>query len=95
MIRTYATLGLLLALLATGWWGQVQRGRAVQAEAALQGAQAQLAQVAEANAVHRAAIARMERDKAKQAALAAEFDTMEGGDAPLSDYLRTVDGRLR
>lgn len=95
MIRTYATLCLLLATLTLGLWAQHQRTRAIAAEAALVGARAQLAQVQEAAAVHRGHIARMERERAAQAVLADEFDQLEGGDAPLSDYLRAVDGRLR
>jgi putative copper export protein len=95
VIRVYAAVSLLVGVLALGLWAQAQRTRAVAAEAALAGARAQLAQVQEAAAVHRAHLARMERERAAQAVLADEFDQLEGGDAPLSDYLRAVDGRLR
>jgi biopolymer transport protein ExbB/TolQ len=95
MIRLYAIAALSAAVVAAGWWGQAQRDRARAAEAALAGATARLQQVAEANAVHRAHLDRQARERAAYEALADEFDRMEGGDAPLSDYLRAVDERLQ
>jgi hypothetical protein len=94
MIRATIIAALAAALLGLWWFADRQHTRALQAEAALAGAQARLAQVAEASAVHRAHLDRMARQQAAYDALATEFDHMEGGDAPLSDYLRSVDGRL-
>lgn len=54
-----------------------------------------LEQVAQARAVHEQHIAIMARQQAAYEALATEFETMEGADAPLSDYLRTLDQRLQ
>jgi hypothetical protein len=95
MIRTCATLCLLVATLTLGLGAQAQRTRAIAAEAALAGAQAQLDQVAEAAAVHRGHLARMERERAAYEAALSDINSLEGGDAPLSDFLRSVDGRLR
>ena len=95
MIRAYAMGSLLVAVLTLGWWAQAQRDGRLAAEAALEGAEAQLAQVAEAARVMRAHVARMAQQQAAYDAALADINSMEGGDAPLSDFLRSVDGRLR
>lgn len=95
MIRTWIIAAILALCLALTWNGQRQAHRAEVAEAALASANARLAQVELARAVH-------ERYVAAAAALSAAYDTltaevaaMEGADAPLSDYLRAVDQRLQ
>jgi uncharacterized protein HemX len=95
MIRTYAIIGLLGLCLALTWSGHRQGNRAAAAEAALASATAQLQQVEKARAVHEQHLAIMARQQAAYEALATEFETMEGSDAPLSDYLRAVDQRLQ
>ena len=95
MIRIYAIGGLLAMCLGLMWHSNNLRDRAKEAEASLASANARLEQAAKADAVHRQHIAVMERQQAAYESLVEEFDHMEGGDAPLSDYLRAVDGKLR
>ena len=95
MIRTWAIIALLTLALGLGWQGHRQKLRAIAAEDALASAQAQLAQVEKARAVHQEHIAIMARQQAAYEAMVTEFETMEGADAPLSPYLRALDQRLR
>jgi Tfp pilus assembly protein PilE len=95
VIRTWAIVGLLSLCLALTWNGQRQAARAKAAEAALATAAARVEQVEAANAIHLEHIAIMARQQAHYQALADDIDRMEGGDAPLSDYLRAVDQRLQ
>jgi hypothetical protein len=98
MIRLAATALAFAALLSWALW---LRGQAIDARAeaatlsrALAGARAELAMAAEANRVHRAHIKRLEAQEAEWDAFARELQSMEGRDAPLSDHLRAVAGRL-
>lgn len=95
MIRIYLIAALLAGAVGLMWHSNQMKARAVAAEAALAGANARLEQVEKADAVHRQHIAIMERQAAAYEALQGEMDLMEGGDAPLSDYLRALDQRLR
>lgn len=95
MIRNYIIIGLLGMALWLGWNGHRQELRARTAEDALATATARLAQVEKAQAAHVLHIAAMARQQAAYEALLGEFETMEGSDAPLSDYLRALDQRLR
>lgn len=95
MIRLNLIAGLLVVCVGLMWHSNNMRHRAEAAEASLASATARLEQAAKADAVHRQHIAVMERQQAAYEALVEEFDHMEGGDAPLSDYLRAVDGKLR
>lgn len=95
MIRLYAIAALLAACLGLAWTGQRLAHRAEAAETALASASARLAQVELARAVHERYVAASGIAKATYEALSAEFETMEGADAPLSDYLRAVDQRLQ
>lgn len=90
-----------LAFLAVIAWAQFERaGRiAARAEAAevradLNIAKATIAQAEEAARVHRAYLDRAEEDARKWDAIENEFQNMEGGDAPLSPYLRAASERL-
>lgn len=92
----------LVALLATATGAALWfRGQAIQAHATsarlardLAEARAITAQAAEAAAVHRAHLDRMQREADARAALTRDLSEMEGRDAPLSDHLRAVAGRL-
>lgn len=95
MIRSYAIAALLALSLVLGGMAWRWQARATRAEDALASATARLQQVSEANAVHRGHLDRLQRQQAAYDALQTEFETMEGADAPLSDYLRRLDGRLR
>lgn len=95
MIRLYAIAALLVACLGLAWNGQRLAHRAEAAETALASASARLAQVQVAREVHERYVAASGIAKAAYDALSAEFETMEGADAPLSDYLRAVDQRLQ
>jgi hypothetical protein len=91
-------LGLSLALGVAAWRWQVKsEGLAAEllaAQAALATANLQLDQLAEAAAVHRAYITQMEDEARRWTALENDLLTMEGADAPLSDYLRGAAGKL-
>lgn len=95
MIRLYAIAALLAAAMGLLWYGQHQAHRAEVAEAALASATARLAQVEVARAVHERYVAAEAVLTAAYDTLTAEVATMDGADAPLSDYLRAVDQRLR
>lgn len=95
MIRAYAIMGLLALCLALAWNGQRLAHRAEAAEAALASANARLVQVEVARAVHERYVAAAASLSAAYDTLTAEVAAMEGADAPLSDYLRAVDQRLR
>lgn len=94
MIARYLLPGLLALLLAAGGWGWWQHRRAV---AALDRADAAEAQV---GAYQEAARMRAKQDavladlRADAAALDNDLQSMEGADAPLSDYLDDAAGRL-
>lgn len=102
MIRTYALGAALLACLGLGaglWWVSGQRDAAQATASRLQddldAAQYRIDQAAEAAAVHRAYIERMAEQAAKAAQNETEALTMEGADAPLPAYLRTILDRVR
>mgnify|MGYP007005600961 CR=1 FL=1 len=95
MIRLYAIAALLVACLGLAWNGQRLAHRAEAAETALASATARLAQVQVARAVHERYVAAAATLSAAYDTLTAEVAAMEGADAPLSDYLRAVDQRLR
>ena len=95
-------LAMVLALVAalTGAWGAWQRAGKVEARADLEAAQRQLAAALETiedqqevARVHRAHLARLQRQEAVNAQLMRELEAMEGGDAQVSDYLDRA-GRL-
>lgn len=98
----YALIAALVACLGLGgglWWVTGQRDAAQalagQLKADLATAQRLIDQAAQAAAVHRAYIARMQA----QADRAAQDETnaleMDGADAPLPDYLRNIIDGLR
>jgi len=95
MIRLYAIAALLAACLGLAWNGQRLAHRAEAAETALASANARLAQVELARAVHERYVAAAATLSAAYDTLTAEVAAMEGADAPLSDYLRAVDQRLQ
>jgi|JI10StandDraft_1071094.scaffolds.fasta_scaffold278375_4 hypothetical protein len=95
MIRLYAIAALLAASLFLFWNGQRLTHRADAAERALAGATARLAQVEVARVAHERYVAAAASLSAAYDTLTAEVAAMEGADAPLSDYLRAVDQRLR
>ncbi|WP_143542815.1 hypothetical protein [Cereibacter azotoformans] len=93
MTKYLALAGLLTALVfgALAWhWQRQAAGLA----ADLATARAQLAQRAEADAVHRAYIARLEEERARWGDLTRDLQSMEGRDAPLSDHLGRAARRL-
>lgn len=86
-ILLLALCGLLVLALAQGWRLAQWRERARAAEA-------RVAAYAEAARI-RSQQDRRQADLAAAArALDADLDRLEGGDAPLSDYLRSAAGRL-
>ncbi len=98
-----AALALALVVLLAAAAGAVLwlRGQVIEARAAaavltrdLAEARAISAQAAEAAAVHRAHLDRMQREAEARAALIRDLSELEGRDAPLSDHLRAVAGRL-
>lgn len=90
MMRLTLILGALCALLAGGWYVTVLRGIVASLTVDLREARAAVIQRDEAAAVLDAHI-RYQRDQAaKWEAVAKEFSTMEGADAPLSPYGRAV-----
>lgn len=98
----HALIATLLACLCLGtalWWVSAQRDAAEATAARLQAeldtAQHRLDQAAQAAAVHRAYIDRMQAAAAQAARDEADALTMEGADAPLPDYLRAILDRLR
>lgn len=98
MLSKALLLALAVSLAATAWLS-VSAGRAKQEAAQWRSqalaAQAAIGQAKEAAAVHRAHLDReRKRMDELQTALDA-LDEIEGGDAPVSDYLRTVLDRVR
>lgn len=98
----YAFIAALLGCLGLGaalWLVVGQRDTALALTAELRGAldiaQHRIDQAAQAAAVHRAYIDRMQAAAAKAAQDETDALTMEGADAPLPDYLRTVLDRLQ
>lgn len=101
MIARWATIGALAALVCALAWALWLRGALIGAEAEnhdltrrLAAAEAARAMAAEARDVAKAHIARLERERAAYDALGIDLQAMEGRDAPLSDHLRGVAGRL-
>lgn len=101
-VTRYALIAALCGLLGLGaalWWVSGQRddarAQAARLQAELDTAQARLDQAAQAAAVHRAFIDRARAEAAKAAATENEFLGKEGGDEPLSDYLRDALDRVR
>jgi hypothetical protein len=88
MIRVYAALGLLAALLATGWWGKAQHDRALAAEARADG-------YAEAARAVNRYVQTVQADRDHWAAVAAETDQIEGRDETVNPYLGAVLDRVR
>ena len=89
IIRALAAACLILGLAA--WY---YHSRTTSLSAAPSVAEARVAQVEAADAVHRAHLTRMEGEAARWDALLTDLQTMEGGNAPLSDYLRHAAGRV-
>lgn len=85
-----AAVGCLM-LGAMAWRWQAQ---AAALAVRLDRLQLELAERAQADAVHRAYIARLEDERTRWAATARELQSMEGRDAPLSDHLRRAAGVL-
>jgi len=82
-----ALLLALLALAGVSLWGWSANTRLTAAEALVRG-------YAEAVELRRRQDANTARLAAAAARLDTDLDTMEGGDAPLSDYLVGAAGRL-
>ncbi|AZB54422.1 hypothetical protein EBL89_03460 [Cereibacter sphaeroides] len=93
MSRYIAMVALVVALVLGGLAWHWQR-QATALAADLVSARAQLAQRAEADAVHRAYIARLEEERARWGDLTRDLQSMEGRDAPLSDHLGRAARRL-
>jgi len=92
-----ALLGLAAGGLAVNAWLDARDAAArarVEAEARITALEAELAARAEAAAVLRAHNRRLAADAAARAALIRELQSMEGADAPLSDFLRGAGERL-
>lgn len=101
MLR-HALIAALVACLGLGaslWWVAGQRDAATtlaaQLQADLDTAQHRLDQAAQAAAVHRAYIDRMQAAAAQAAQDENDALTMEGAHAPLPDYLRTILDRMQ
>jgi Tfp pilus assembly protein PilN len=98
-MNRWAIIAVAFAVVAA--WGFWQRSGWVSAKAEadrlsteLSTTKAALAQVEEAARVHRAHLARRERLDQAAADTRNDLATMEGGDAPLSPYLRAASDRL-
>lgn len=101
MIARWLAIGSLAGLLCALAWALWLRGNLVSLEAEradlarrLVAAEAARAMAAEARDVAKAHIARLERERREFDALGFDLQGMEGRDAPLSDHLRGVAGRL-
>lgn len=94
MIARWLLPGLLAALLAVGGWGWWQHRRAVALEARADAAEALVQGYAEAAKMRAVQDAQQAALRADAAALDRDLETMEGGDAPLSDYLSGAAGKL-
>ncbi|ULB08758.1 hypothetical protein ORIO_02250 [Cereibacter azotoformans] len=84
----------LIAALGLGGLAWYYHQRAAALATDLAAARAQLAQRAEADAVHRAYITRLEEERARWGNLTRDLQSMEGRDAPLSDHLGRAARRL-
>jgi len=86
-------------LLGSVWLATVQRdaARAERDEWKAKHAivTARLDQVEESDRVHRGHLARVEAEAARWRQIAEDLEAMEGADAPLSPYLRSVLDRVR
>jgi multidrug efflux pump subunit AcrA (membrane-fusion protein) len=97
----YALIGALVALLgAVGalWWVMGQRDSA-RADAArlqmdLSTARQQIELAAQTAGIHRAHISRMAKEQGRLTLLLTDLETMEGRDAPVSDYLDAAGRKL-
>lgn len=98
-IALIAALCAMLGLVVGLWWvvGQrdAQRAEVARLAGELATAQAIAEQARQAAAVHKAWLDRATVEKAAAVAREAEFTGKEGGDAPLSDYLRDALDRVR
>jgi type II secretory pathway component PulJ len=90
----YLIAALAIGCLALGGLAWFWQDRASTTSAALALANARLQQVQQAEAVHRAHIARMEAEAARWSELENDLQAMEGRDAPLSDPLAAAARRL-
>jgi predicted negative regulator of RcsB-dependent stress response len=98
----HALIAASVACLGLGgwaWWATGQRDAAMATAAALQAeldvAQHRIEQAMQAAAVHRAYVDRLQGQLAQAAQDEEDAFRMEGADAPLPDYLRSVLDRLR
>ncbi|SOB97640.1 hypothetical protein SAMN05877809_1027 [Rhodobacter sp. JA431] len=89
-------LAMAAALGGALAWGHYTRLRADLAatRADLAAAQGMVTAYAEAAEIRRRSDEEQTRLREEAAALDHQLESMEGGDAPLSDYLRTAAGRL-
>jgi len=89
----------VLALVGALWFVTGQRDAARADAAEWKGkhavAMARIAQVQEAGRVHRGHLERVEAEAARWRAVAEELQSLEGVDAPLSPYLRSILDRVR
>lgn len=97
MMKPWAIIAALLLALGAGV--QTYRLQGAHADLAAQAREladkeAIIADNAQAAAVHRAWIDRLDGMQTDQAALQRDLQLMEGRDAPLSDHLRAAAGRL-
>jgi hypothetical protein len=88
-----AALVLCAGALTVDRWLDA-RDAAIAAEARISALEAELAARAEAAEILRAHNRRLAADAAARAALIRDLQSMEGADAPLSDFLRASGGRL-
>lgn len=101
MIARWGAIAALAVLFCALAWGLWMRGALIGAQAVnsdltrrLAASEAARTMAAEARDVAKAHIARLERERAQFDALGIDLHNMEGRDAPLSDHLRGVAGRL-
>lgn len=102
MLRLYAlgAVAAVIAALAGALWfvsGQRDRARADAAHwrSEAMTAAARISQATEAAAVHRAYLDKARADAERWGAIEGDLNSGEGGDAPVSDYLRHAVERLR
>ncbi|AJE46007.1 hypothetical protein [Celeribacter indicus] len=87
-------LAAALAAALLGLWGWAQATRAKALEARLEAAEAAIAGYEEAARIRRKTDRVLEQLRGEAAQLDTYLDTMEGGDAPLSDFLSDAARRL-